>query len=216
MDGTIPFLACNTASGTVQATIPGQGTNVGAFQWNKTCEAPTEESSTFDMWDSAQGLDTVPGFSVQLRPTSVNFAGRIVQESASGTVQDTCHDAIPNNGSAIGVVNPNSIWAVNSTDHYVGDDFVGYFPASVFYYRLQLFRITGNTNFSCGFTVHQQMKMNSPVVQQQFLRPMVAPRVAAQTLYGPLLRLRLLRHSAGMPSPLRLRFRERITPMTAR
>jgi hypothetical protein len=161
MDGTIPFLACNTASGTVQATIPGQGTNVGAFQWNKTCEAPTEESSTFDMWDSAQGLDTVPGFSVQLRPTSVNFAGRIVQESASGTVQDTCHDAIPNNGSAIGVVNPNSIWAVNSTDHYVGDDFVGYFPASVFYYRLQLFRITGNTNFSCGFTVHQQMKMNS-------------------------------------------------------
>jgi hypothetical protein len=129
------------------------------FAWSKSCDIPTGESSTFDQFGDNIGWDTIGGFAAQLQPLNINFAGRILQESAANPVQDTCNSDIP--GSAVAVVIPNSNWAIDGSGHYLGDDYIGYTPAAVFYYRLQLFRVAGNQNFSCGFSINQQMKINS-------------------------------------------------------
>jgi hypothetical protein len=157
MDGTIPFLNCNLATGNARATIPGQGTNVGGFTWTKSCDMPTGESSSFDQFATSLGADTVAGFTGQLQPMSVNFAGRQLKET--GTATDSCFNSVP--GSAVEAPTPTtSLWSVTNADRYATDDFVGYFPAAVFYYRLQLFRIQGNRNFSCGLAATQQMTIN--------------------------------------------------------
>jgi hypothetical protein len=159
MDGTIPFLSCNLATGNARATIPGQGTNVGGFTLTKSCDMPTGESSAFDQFATSFGADTAAGFTAQLQPTSVNFAGRQLKET--GTASDSCHDSIPNNGSAVAALTPTTgIWSVTNTNHYATDDYIGYFPAAVYYYRLQLSRITGSHSFSCGTTANQQMTIN--------------------------------------------------------
>lgn len=160
MDGTIPLLGCNSASGSASATIPGQGTNTGSFSWTKACDMPTGESSAFDSWNTAAGLATEAGFSATLQPSTIDFAGRLLQESDAGGTVDTCFDAL-GGASAIGLPVLGGQWPIDNNNVYVGDDYVGYTPAALFYYRLQLYRITGNTGFSCGFTVHQRMTINS-------------------------------------------------------
>jgi hypothetical protein len=160
LTGDIPYLSCNTANGNAVSTIPGQGTQTGTFTLAQSCPMPSGETPSFDTWESAKGLNTEAGFSVQVQPTSTDFAGRILSESASpGSINDTCYNSVP--GSAVSLPNPDSIWAVTNSDFYSSDDMIGYTPAAVYYYRLQLYRITGGTSFSCGFTLQQVMHMNS-------------------------------------------------------
>jgi hypothetical protein len=166
MQGTIQP-GCTFADGTATSTIPSgpnQGTHPGTFQWTKGCDFPVTESSSFVGFGSNVGEDTMATFRGQFplnSGTDVNFSGRLVQEAPGPIGDDTCwnqfHDAsiLPTQFITGGE------WAVDSQNSY-GDDFVGMFPAAVFYYRLHLYRINGNThNFSCGFTLHQQMTMNN-------------------------------------------------------
>jgi hypothetical protein len=128
---------------------------------------PTGETSTFDQWQSASGMDTQAGFLATLAPANVNFAGRILQESWSQSeVTDDCFNHVP--GSAVLPGIPGGLWGITSSNTYSSDDTIGYSPAAVLYYRQQMNR-NPSMGGSCGFTIKQHMSMNSCVSPTVFV-----------------------------------------------
>jgi hypothetical protein len=109
------------------------------------CPVPTGETTAFDGWDATVGKwkQTVTA------PAGTNLSGRVVREANAGSGVDTCHFT----GSAIAPFNTitGGTWTVNA-DNTWGDDFVGWFPGAVTYYR-------NNGRAPCGTSFLQQMTM---------------------------------------------------------
>jgi hypothetical protein len=119
------------------------------------CVVPTTETTAFDGWDTAgafgNGPDSTLGKWKQTitAPAGVNFAGETVQEADAGNGSDSCWFAGSSFAPFTGL--SGGTWTVNA-DNTWGDDFVGWFPNPVTYYRTQ-------GRAPCASTLHQQMTM---------------------------------------------------------
>lgn len=148
-----------TAAGThsvITLNVTGQG-GANAQAQKNVCIIPTGETNAWNAWDGANA--TVGRWRGTLTPANVNFNGRSVTErDPGGGGPDSCHFA----GSVYGAFTAitGGTWAVGAGNVW-GDDFVGWFPAAVTYYRAQ-------GRAPCGTSFPQRMEINCPAGDQAY------------------------------------------------
>jgi len=142
---------CSYAAGTYTAVYGGEPGS-GSFYMSKTVPVPDSETTeTNPPW--ASGLTTEAAFSATLNSAAgYGFAGRAVQESTSGTVNDACWYPGSDVEQVTGVTGGS--WFVQSVNNY-GPDYIGLAPGSIGYY--QYYRPTVGLSASCTITVPQRM-----------------------------------------------------------
>jgi hypothetical protein len=123
----------------------------GAVSMSKTCDLPTTETTAFDGWDATYATDGKWKQTIT-NPNASNFSGVTVREANAVAGADTCYFT----GSSFARFTSLSggAWTVNA-DNTWGDDYIGWLPNSVAYYRAQ-------GRAPCGFTVYQQMMLKCP------------------------------------------------------
>lgn len=153
------FLQTPTDAGTfseIKLQVAGQG-GAAAEAVKKVCVVPTGETNAWNAWDAANA--TVGRWRGTLTPANVNFNGRSVTErDPGGGGPDSCHF----NGATYAAFTAitGGTWAVGAGNVW-GDDFVGWFPAAVTYYRNQ-------GRAPCGTTFPQRMEINCPNGDQAY------------------------------------------------
>ena len=114
----------------------------------QACTRPTNETTAFAGWATAESLPTVGRWTQTLAPSTTNFSGRqVTEEDPGGGGPDNCWFS----GSAVSQITAitGGTWTVTSTNTW-GFDFVGLTGAVVIYYR-------GQGRDPCSVTVPQRM-----------------------------------------------------------
>ena len=117
----------------------------------QACTKPTNETTTFAGWATAEGLPTIGRWTQTLAPSTTNFSGRqVTEEDPGGGGPDNCWFS----GSAVSKITAitGGTWTVTSSNTW-GFDFVGLSGDVVTYYR-------GQGRDPCSVTVPQRMVIN--------------------------------------------------------
>lgn len=142
----------------------------GTWSCSKPCDIPTGELTFSNGWADFYTCAGAPEYpcptqhkwlqSLSPGPSTINFGGRTVTEGdPGGGGPDTCHFV----GSRYDPLESISggTWEVDANNEW-GDDFVGWIPSAVLYYRL-------NERAPCGTRFPQRMVIACATSNPQYV-----------------------------------------------